>query len=158
MSKDPRLPLAPLERIARARADLPSSGSSREGSGNWFNDHVFSQMCGVSSRAICRWRETASDSYPGGEVPWRSADLAATRLGLHPLDIWGEAWMALDHDVINGENKRVLAAIEKDMERVGAIMAAGAVHPEPSDEFAERRRHMEMFPELYHPQAAKALT
>jgi hypothetical protein len=120
MPKMPALPLAPLEAIARVQADLPSY-SSGETIGTW-NDQVFAEMIGVSTRALSRWR-ALTDTYPGGEIPWMTADAAAIRLGYHPLAIWHDAWDSLDADVLDG---KLDAEINKDLEQIGRVMAQQA--------------------------------
>lgn len=42
---------------------------------------------GVESRTVFRWKRA-------GVVPLYSADKVATFLGLHPLEIWGDEYLA----------------------------------------------------------------
>lgn len=74
------MPLEPLERLARLRADEQAE----------FSDVRFATMLGVSKRSLARWRVT-------GEIPWTTADAAAVCLGFHPYDVWGETWLQLDN-------------------------------------------------------------
>jgi len=113
-----RLPYEPLERILRARYDsvdwLPEVQGRREGQwhGLWrgpadATDHGFwcrktaAVILGVEPRSVIRWARN-------GLSPWQ-ADDAATRAGLHPLEIWGEDWQdacrsdETERDVTNGK-------------------------------------------------------
>jgi hypothetical protein len=78
------MPLKPLERLARLKADMPSEFDDT------FTDEKFATMLGVSKRSVARWRVT-------GEIPWTTADVVAVNLGFHPHDVWGEDWEALDN-------------------------------------------------------------
>jgi hypothetical protein len=111
------LPVKPLEDLARTKA----------GDGV-FTDTIFADIIGVSSRAISRWRAA------GNEVPWPSADVAACNMGLHPLLVWGEEWLALDAELLEaerlGENERdraqrkLIKDVVRSMEKIGTTLAA----------------------------------
>lgn len=94
------LPLGPIEMIARSKT---------EGEGD-FTDAMFAQMIGCSTRSLIRWRKA------GGQIPWQAADVAAVNLGLHPLLVWNDEWLALDGDYIAAEMAkdaaRMLDAVE----------------------------------------------
>ena len=52
------------------------------------------QFLGVHSRVLARWRETGLPTYEADEI--------ATRLGVHPIPIWGWSWVTnaeLERDV-----------------------------------------------------------
>ena len=46
---------------------------------------VLAERAGVTLRTVVRW-------VAAGGVPERFADIAATRNGLHPGDLWSEWW------------------------------------------------------------------
>lgn len=79
------MPLEPLERLARLKADTPTSKSD-----DTFTDEKFATMLGISKRSVARWRVT-------GSIPWLTADTVAVNLGFHPYDVWGDEWLALDN-------------------------------------------------------------
>lgn len=76
-----KFPFAPLEAIARQQWSL--ANEDRE-----WSDRAFGAMIGKPGRTVGRWRAN-------GYIPWDSADVAAIRLGLHPMLVWPERWMAL---------------------------------------------------------------
>lgn len=127
MARSASLPLAPLERIARVQADLPVYDAGD--TGGTFNDQVFADMIGVSSRAISRWRVVPDPEDPEntdklGRIPWPSADQAAIMLGLHPYSVWGDDWLAMDYDVIyNGKDA---GAIKKALNTIGTVLEENA--------------------------------
>jgi len=43
------------------------------------------RMLEVDVRKVRAWQQS-------GQVPWDWADVVATRLGVHPFDIWGNSW------------------------------------------------------------------
>lgn len=93
------LPLEPLEKLAQAATGLErySGGRMRV---QMFTDKLFAEMIGASERALARWRAN------GGQVPWPSADVAAIRLGTHPVLVWGQEWLDLDADYVAAEAAR----------------------------------------------------
>lgn len=76
-----RFPIEPLEALAR---QMYPDEETRP-----WSDRAFGEMIGVAGRTVGRWRAA------GGHIPWDAADLAAVRLGLHPMILWPERWMAL---------------------------------------------------------------
>ena len=106
------LPLGPLIAIAKVMADVPTDGG-----GGGFSDQHFADMIGLSTRAISRWRKN------GGRVPWATADEAATKLGLHPLLVWGDEWAAMDEDLVNGRDRKAAFQVEKALRQIGAVLA-----------------------------------
>jgi len=105
------VPLAPLEALAKGRYF-----ESDDNHGAWSNNK-FAEMVGVSNRAIGRWRA-------GGDlIPWASADIAAVRLGFHPMSVWPELWMALDRGLIAGTDKMALREYDAAMEEIGKVLA-----------------------------------
>jgi len=100
--------IAPLEAIARAKADR---------SGMTWSNETFAQITGFSSRAVSRWRSS------GGRILWSHADRAAINLNLHPLNIWGDDWLRPDKGIMDGTDKRGLALIEEAMDRIGEKLA-----------------------------------
>jgi hypothetical protein len=72
-----------------------------------FSSSRLSEMIGISTRAITRWRTS-------GGIPWTSADEAAVALGLHPALVWGDAWWNVkgDFDALAAEALDVLVQSE----------------------------------------------
>ncbi len=103
-------PVAPLEAIARTKADLSDDA---------WNSEEFAEMVGVSSRAIARWRTA------GNRLDWKVADRCAVALGLHPLNIWGDDWLRPDLGVMDGTDVRALALIEQALTSIGEQLRAG---------------------------------
>lgn len=64
-------PLDPAPLLARA-----GDGSARE----------LATRLGVASRTVARWRSGRVRLWPV------DADRFAVRLGLHPCEVWGDAW------------------------------------------------------------------
>lgn len=108
MSKS--LPLEPLETLARVRHE-DGSGPSRP-----FSDTVLAEMVGVSSRAVARWR--ANDN----RLPWATADTTAVALGLHPVAVWGDDWVALDAGILDGTDRAAIREMDRAMETIGKVM------------------------------------
>lgn len=107
------LPLEPLFHLAWIRSGHPEQTKEADRR-KTFTDEKFSAMIGFSSRTIVRWRAN------GGELPWAAADKAAIYLGEHPIRVWGEEWLDLDRDLIEGTApKYQYAALEEAMEKVG---------------------------------------
>ena len=79
------LPFTPLWEAAVDRAKLNPMAMVG------FTSVMFSEMTGFNKRAIKRWRDMDS-------IPWISADEAATKLGLHPMHIWGVDWLDVKGD------------------------------------------------------------
>jgi hypothetical protein len=94
------LPVEPLYELARRKAD---NGD--------FTQVDFATMLGVSERAIHRWRER-------GGIPWTTADEAAISLGLHPMLVWGDAWLN-----VKGDFDAICAEVEQEM--IDTIAAEG---------------------------------
>lgn len=109
---DGYVPLAPLEAIARAGYE-----KGEDNKDEW-SDRKFAALIGVSNRAVGRWRAA------GGIVPWQSADLAAVALGLHPLSVWPERWLALDRGLLAGTDRRALREYDEAMEQIGRVLDA----------------------------------
>lgn len=107
------LPLAPLEALARSKADVPDYAGGSAPAGSAFTDELFATMIGVSTRAIARWR------VADGRLPWHSADRAATSMGMHGSFIWGEEWEALDADVLAGDNETLNRLLDKALDKIG---------------------------------------
>ena len=123
------LPLEPLYAIAKVKADLPLT--PMEGRG--FSDQYFADMIGVSSRAVARWRSQDN------RVPWVTADEAATRLGLHPLLVWGDEWLLIDEDIINGHpSDRKVKEVEKALRQIGEVLKMRKPHDRAAGESSPR--------------------
>lgn len=81
--RETRFDIGPLMRLAAARAELPP----HDGIGTCvLCPHCYSWVdlatdVGMTDRAVRDW-------VRGGGVPAKSADRAATALGLHPLHLW----------------------------------------------------------------------
>lgn len=82
MAKHASLPMKPLWDIARSMSDNPQ-----------FNQRDFAGMVNMSSRAVTRWITA------GETLSWVSADEAAIALGLHPILVWGDAWLNVRGDL-----------------------------------------------------------
>lgn len=147
------LPLEPLEKLAKSKADVPDYAGGSAPAGSTFTDELFATMIGVSTRAIARWRfylvapldkletgdlgwaeryetlkeaqariEHLGEAYGmkvDGELPWHSADRAATSMGMHASWIWGDEWLALDSDVIEGGNETLNKLLDKALDKIG---------------------------------------
>jgi len=98
------VPLAPLEDLARSLHD--------EEQDEWSNN-VFAEACGVSNRAVGRWRAA------GGVIPWTTADIAAIKLGFHPLLIWPDEWLNLDRGLIDGTDSKAMREHRTAMKKIG---------------------------------------
>lgn len=106
------LPLALLEAIARMAYE-----GREDNEGPW-SDRRFAAMCGVSNKAVGRWRAA------GGLVPWTTADTASVNLGLHPLSVWPEHWGRLDAKMVAGIDRKAIRDCEKAIEQVGLVLDA----------------------------------
>lgn len=73
-----RLPFEPL----LTRVGVSSTASSTTSSPGPFLDRI-----GVTRSSWTRWRASG--------IPWYWADRAAAAYGLHPCEVWGEAWWDL---------------------------------------------------------------
>jgi hypothetical protein len=49
------------------------------------SDHVIAERVGVAATAVARWRR-------GAHLRVWTADRVATRLDLHPANLWGDDW------------------------------------------------------------------
>jgi hypothetical protein len=97
MAKPKSVTFEPLEKMARQIADLPDyQPGDRSTDKITFNDNTFAMMVGSSPRTLKRWRSE-------GKIPWLSADQMAIALGLHPILVWGDEWLALDEDYVRAE-------------------------------------------------------
>lgn len=113
------MPLEPLINLARRQADTPGNG--KENSGGVFSDKEFARTIGVAARTVARWR------HAGNRLPWPAADLAATALSEHPVRIWGDEWLALDRDFLEGRApSRVYVEVDEAMARIGEVLAEEA--------------------------------
>lgn len=76
-----RLPLEPLEELARTRADAAANYDARPVA-------ALAELLHVSRRAVHRWKGT-------GGIPYWTADrIACHALELHPALIWPAEWYA----------------------------------------------------------------
>jgi hypothetical protein len=108
------VPLEPLEALARSRYEETEQTP-------WSNN-VFAELCGVSNRAVGRWRAA------GGVIPWTTADIAAVKLGFHPLIIWPELWLDLDRGLIAGTDEKAIKEYDSAMKKVGEALSRSR-HP-----------------------------
>ena len=108
------VPLEPLEALARAAFEKNSEEE-------WSNNK-FAEMVGVSNKAVGRWRAA------GGLVPWTTADVAAVKLGLHPLSVWPELWLELDRGLIDGTDAKAMREYDKAMAHLGEALSRSR-HP-----------------------------
>jgi hypothetical protein len=105
-----KFPLAPLEAIARQKWQPADEDRV-------WSDRAFGAMVGKPGRTIGRWRLN-------GYIPWDSADVAAVALGLHPMSVWPERWMALDRGLIEGTDARAMREFDAAIEKVGQVIEA----------------------------------
>jgi transcriptional regulator with XRE-family HTH domain len=101
MSATSNLPIEPLYSIAAGMSDNPR-----------FTQAEFARMINVTQRAINRWKSK-------GGIPWTSADEAAIAIGLHPMLVWGDAWLN-----VKGDFEKLADEAERDIERNLAIQLA----------------------------------
>lgn len=86
-----RLPFAPLADavgIVLYPQRVKNQYGMRDGA-EWFQKRgyptaVISELTGIGRRRLTRWQSAG--------VPEEEADRIACSLGLHPADIWGDAW------------------------------------------------------------------
>lgn len=89
----PRLPLAPLLKAAGVEGLQVIPRRSRPGGIGGDRQLIESpitrlaDMIGVSRRNVHRWQRDG--------VPEAAADRAALAIGLHPCEVWGDAWWDL---------------------------------------------------------------
>lgn len=88
------LPYEPLIRAARLLADDTNLSQAS-----------LARLVGTSNEAVSRWNVS-------GEVPWISADVAAIRLGLHPILVWGDDWLN-----VKGDYERLSRAVDAELAR-----------------------------------------
>lgn len=81
----------PVLRLARAAA-LATYQPKKAANVVGDSDMQVSRVLDVPLRTIYRWKST-------GVMTWMAADRAATALGLHPIHIWGYAWIE-DQDAV----------------------------------------------------------
>jgi hypothetical protein len=117
MQKITHMPLEPLEELVESLLPVNET-TGRVG------DADFASLCGVSSRAIGRWRKAGEESDPpnSGLIPWITADIVATSLHMYAGDIWDE-WIDMDRDVIEGSPKS-RRAIDRAMKQISDVMNA----------------------------------
>lgn len=106
----PSLPLAPLWDVARSGSMSATATSS-------FTATMFAEQIGHNIRAVTRWKET-------GTIPWISADVAACRLGFHPLLVWGDDWLNIRGDFEEIASGARDAQIDRDLAKGFAYRAA----------------------------------
>lgn len=85
----PRLPFETLDHTAwilsgRPRWSRTSQSMDRD---LFYTTGYLAEQLGVSIRCVARWKVAG--------LTVKTADRAATALGLHPCHIWGDAWWAL---------------------------------------------------------------
>ena len=103
-------PLEPLVEKIRLAHDEPV-----------LTDADLATHLGVSPRTVSRWRAA------GNVISWEVADRAATAIGKHPVHVWGDAWTAIDQELIDAD-KEPRFLIEA-LNRIGEVMASGKVMP-----------------------------
>lgn len=103
------VPVEPLEALAQSLYERTEEEP-------WSNNK-FAQMVGVSNRAVGRWRAA------GGLIPWTTADIAAVRLGIHPLNVWPELWLELDRGLIDGTDRKAEREYDAAMKVVGEALS-----------------------------------
>lgn len=93
MAQRASLPLEPLLSIVTRSAGTDMSTTE------------FARRIGTTTVAVNRWQRQ-------GGIPWVSADEAAISIGLHPLLVWGDAWLN-----VKGDFDKLAAQAERDLER-----------------------------------------
>lgn len=121
---DGYFPLAPLEALAREKFE--------ETPDNLWSDRKFAALVGTTGRTIGRWRKE-------GCIPWVGADIAAVRLGHHPMLVWPERWSRLDRGLVAGTDKKALRELDRAIEQVGRVMEANRVTA-PVDGYDEHHK------------------
>ena len=102
-------PLAPLEALAREKYE--------ETADNPWSDRKFAALVGTTPRTVGRWRQEA-------RIPWAGADIAAVKLGHHPMLVWPERWSRLDRGLVAGTDAKALREFDEAIEQVGRVMEA----------------------------------
>lgn len=96
-----RMDWAPLERYLIHAFELMRDPHMEKATrGHRLTDMGLGQVLGVHRRQIARWR--------GYGVPWVTADQLATRLGLHPANLWPEWNQVPEHDGVEPMNEEEL--------------------------------------------------
>jgi hypothetical protein len=98
-------PIAPLQKIAQQRYAHENNGEKP------FSTRAFAQMINKPPRTVERWVKK-------GHIPWYAADAAAIALGLHPIMIWPNQWLALDQGLIDGTDKRAIRCVETALGKI----------------------------------------
>ena len=78
-----KLPFGPLQSILRRRWE----GHAEDYRKVEFCVAAMAEQLATDRRMIYRWQETG--------VPWPTADRLAVLIGLHPSEVWGDAWWEL---------------------------------------------------------------
>lgn len=107
----PTVPYAPLERLLRARydsADFVPGLNPRGEHGLWCDDAA-AVMLDTHRRRIQQWKTQG--------LPARTADNMAARAGLHPLEVWGQAWTCAEiaTDIKRWHARRANAAAAREV-------------------------------------------
>lgn len=110
------LPLKPLWDLARAKADMPEVAAQVSATLG-FTSTMFADMIGHHPKAVGRWQEV-------GAIPWLSADVAAVKLGYHPVEVWGDGWLNVKGDLADIVAGKFDAAIERALAEAEAAMTA----------------------------------
>lgn len=87
------LPIEPLYNIVAGSADAEMTTTE------------FARRLNTTTVAVNRWRRQ-------GGIPWVSADEAAIAIGLHPLVVWGDAWLN-----VKGDFDKLAAQATAELER-----------------------------------------
>ena len=97
----PYAPLAAAARRVSQRRD--EIGDEQVARFPELSDGDIASVLGVTRRTIVRWKIIGLDCW--------TADKAAVRLGLHPCEVWGDAWwdpVAVTFDVLHEQLRRSL--------------------------------------------------
>ena len=97
----PRLPFDPInDRLHRLERAIPSRNGTRIARGV----SELARHCGVSRRALCRARAQGATL--------RIAEAAADYFGLHPVELWGDDYIAAcdEHERIRQAHVNALRA------------------------------------------------
>lgn len=85
------MPWEPLERLLRARCTGDGTytwGTAGQSEDGFWTAGLAALMLDVDVRTIHRWAAHG--------IPLRAADAAATAANLHPLEVWGNAWLCAE--------------------------------------------------------------
>jgi len=87
------IPVAPMLSFDPIAAEFPG-----------FHALELAAHCGTTRRNIQRWKTEG--------LSVRCADAVAVKIGLHPLSLWGKAWIDAEDELARRETDQAAAALE----------------------------------------------